>query len=81
LGRDAAYTEIFICGASIYIQWPSVEEYIVAALATKPQRQMKAISANTVARLPDELFVLVHQAPLAPERTGKRCRRKVLRAS
>ena len=33
---------------SVYIQCPSVEEYIVAALATKPQRQMKATNANIV---------------------------------
>lgn len=31
-----------------YIQCASVEEYIVAALATKPHRQMAAISAKTV---------------------------------
>ena len=34
--------------ALFYIQCPSVEAYIVAALATKPHKPMMAISANTV---------------------------------
>jgi hypothetical protein len=44
LARRAVPSTAFL----FYIQCPSVDEYIVVALATKPHRQMKAISANTV---------------------------------
>jgi hypothetical protein len=87
--RQSVTNQLFACSANstllFCISCASVEEYIVAALATKPHRQMAATSANSVGMASfashKRCLSLSIRQPPAPERTGKRCHRRILRAS